>query len=361
MTDLDRASLDRILPATSGSADWNDVRRRSGAHQRRRRLVVVLATVAIVGVGAASAFATRALFLDKGFIGLPPVGATPSAPESGKLVVHYFGPAQAGGGPKINIWVYADGRRISLGGEAVPESANALSTGFLEQHLTPEGVELLRREILSIKGEFGNEPPPAAPPPPCAEGQSSGDGSCAPPTAPPPPDQAIEVPFYTFVEVAGVGRLERVARADDLDRLMERIANPASWLPASAWADTETRAYVASKYAICYSGWPPDEPMERSRVLAMFPGAVRDRLSSAAFREGPPFGSPGHFRPSSEYCFDASTDGARELVVALDAAGLDRQGASRLNYRLEGKGDEEATIYFEPYLPHGEFTCSACG
>ena len=72
MTDLDRASLDRILPATSGSADWNDVLRRSGAHQRRRRLVVVLATVAIVAVGAASAFGMRAVFLDKGFIGLPP-------------------------------------------------------------------------------------------------------------------------------------------------------------------------------------------------------------------------------------------------------------------------------------------------
>lgn len=344
--------------------DWADVRRRLAPPRtmRRRRLVIAFAVMAaVVALAATAVGAVRVLVLDKGFIGLPPVGATPSTPESGELVVYYFGPAQAGPGPKIRVWVYADGRRISLGGEEVPESANALSTGFLEQRLTPAGVELLRREILSIRGEFGDEPPPAAPPPPCLTGQSPGDGSCAPPTPAPAPDQAIELPFYTILEVAGVGRLERVERAGDLDRLMERIANPASWLPASAWADGATRAYVSSKYSICYGGWPPDEPMERSRALAMFPEAVRDRLSSAGFREGPLFGSPGNFRPSHEYCFDATTDKARSLVAVLDAAGLERHGALRLNYRLKGKGDEEATLYFEPYLPHGEFTCSACG
>ncbi len=34
--------------------------------------------------------AVRVFFLDKGFIGLPPVGATPSAPESGELVLHWW-------------------------------------------------------------------------------------------------------------------------------------------------------------------------------------------------------------------------------------------------------------------------------
>ena len=91
MTDLDRVSLDRILPAASGSADWDDVLRRSGArHGGRRRRLVVLAVVALVAVATASAFGVRAFVLDKGIVGLPPVGATPSTPENGVLEMYYW-------------------------------------------------------------------------------------------------------------------------------------------------------------------------------------------------------------------------------------------------------------------------------
>ena len=34
MTELDRTSLDRLLPFTPGPADWDDVLSRSGARQR---------------------------------------------------------------------------------------------------------------------------------------------------------------------------------------------------------------------------------------------------------------------------------------------------------------------------------------
>ena len=52
VTELDRASLDRLLPATPGPADWDDVMSRAGTHQRRRRrLLVVLAAVALVSWG----------------------------------------------------------------------------------------------------------------------------------------------------------------------------------------------------------------------------------------------------------------------------------------------------------------------
>ena len=58
MTDLDRTSLDRILPSTTGSPDWDDVMSRSRAQlgRRRRRVVVALAAAALVAVGTASAF-----------------------------------------------------------------------------------------------------------------------------------------------------------------------------------------------------------------------------------------------------------------------------------------------------------------
>ena len=135
------------------SGNWDDVLDRAGTARtgrqrlerfrfvpaRRRRLVVVLAAVALATAVTAAGWAiVREVVLHKGFVGLPPVGATPSAPESGELVIQYWldtdGPKGAG---EARAWVYADGRLITL------------RRGFLEQRLTPEGVELLRSEIVS--------------------------------------------------------------------------------------------------------------------------------------------------------------------------------------------------------------------
>jgi TolB protein len=57
MTELDRASLDRILPSTPGPANWEDVLRRSDARRgtRRRRLVALAAAGLVIVVGTASA------------------------------------------------------------------------------------------------------------------------------------------------------------------------------------------------------------------------------------------------------------------------------------------------------------------
>ena len=85
------------------AGNWDDVLDRAGARKvggplgpfraaqgRRRRLLVVLAVVAFVAVVSASAFAVRALVIDKGIVGLPPVGATPSTPKSGVLEMYYW-------------------------------------------------------------------------------------------------------------------------------------------------------------------------------------------------------------------------------------------------------------------------------
>jgi hypothetical protein len=48
--------------------------------------VAAAALVAVVGTAAAIG-TVRDFILDRGFIGLPPQGATPSAPESGELVL----------------------------------------------------------------------------------------------------------------------------------------------------------------------------------------------------------------------------------------------------------------------------------
>jgi hypothetical protein len=153
-------------------------------------------------------------------------------------------------------------------------------------------------------------------------------------------------------------------QANALYRLNRRLSDPASWLPKSAWVDSDIRAYVSSKYAVCYAGWPPDQQIERSRVLGLLPAAARDLLGDAPLRQGPLFGEPGNFRPSYEYCADMTTDKARAVAVALDDAGLERaSGANRLHYRIEApdSNPDVSSVYFEPYLPHGEIVCTVCG
>ena len=358
MTDLDRSSLDRILPPTPGAADWDDVLLRSGARHGVRRVVVLAAAVLVVVVGTASAFGgVRTFFLDRDFLGLAPLGSTPSSPESGDLEIFYWIQPGAPEPPReqrrSRNWVYADGRLIS----------DRFANGLVEQRLTPEGLELLRSEILST-GEFSLEQPPPPPPPPCLPGQSTGDNGCAPPQPLPSPGEPIETPFGTTIVVRDVGHLSRVDRASDLYRLEERLTSPGSWLPATAWVDREVKAYVPATYAVCSGGWPPDRPIERARLLSLLPPAAADLLrAKGTTRHEGLFGSPGDFHVVVDHCSDVTSEEAHMLAQSLDdAAGFEPMGL-RLGYRFGTPGSDEKTaeIYFEPYLPHGEVLCSVCG
>src|SRR4029453_8843514 len=80
----------------------------------------------------------------EGINGLPPEGATPSAPERGELVVALTS-GTIPGGSHDRVWVYADGRVISR----VYLPALEPYSGLVEQHLTPEGVDSLRSSVLS--------------------------------------------------------------------------------------------------------------------------------------------------------------------------------------------------------------------
>ena len=85
------------------------------------------------------------------FVALPPVGATPSAPESGELVIYYRLDVKNDIKPAHGRWrwVYADGRLLTADmadGTAgatptCPRPTSRWSSGLLEQRLTPEGVE----------------------------------------------------------------------------------------------------------------------------------------------------------------------------------------------------------------------------
>ncbi len=348
MIDLDRTSFDRVLPAAPGRADWDDVLGRANVRQRRhrRRLVVLAAAALVVAVGTASAIGSvRAFFLDQGFIGLPPKGATPSNPESGELVVNFYGRSTTLGGSLSRVWVYADGRMIWHREGEVPKGANKRTSGFLEQRLTPEGVELLRSEVLAT-GLFGQDLTLLS------------------------PRFREHNTVWGYVEVRNGNRAIRITWEDprlDPEKDEGTIATPeqvsalvqvdalvteaASWLPASAWEVRRIRAYVPSRYAICLAVGGPAPPIEPSRILPLLPEPAQDLLRAREFAAGG--------------CTDLTTAEARALGDALNTAGLEQFRGQRIDlsvlaYRLEISGRIGA-VFFEPYLPHGEFTCSACG
>jgi hypothetical protein len=63
------------------------------------------------------------------------------------------------------------------------------------------------------------------------------------------------------------------------------------------------------------------------------------------------------------YCSKLTTEEAREVVEALSGLDPDPGQGARLAYRLAQGVHwwETTTIWFEPYFPHGQVTCSACG
>jgi len=309
----------------------------------RLAMLVALAAAALVAVGATSAFAMRAFVLDKGLVGLPPVGATPSAPESGVLEMYYWlHPLVAGKNarPGGQSWVYADGRLIRLlyGGSDLPEAANRWRSGFLEQRLKPKGVELLRSEIVST-GLFGHEPP-------CMNFIQllHGEQRVAPVNS-----------KGKLCSKDGTPIAATPQQANARDRLVGRLANPESWLPASAWKQPKIRAYVPSRFAVCASLIVSDKlrPMGTARIVALLPKAAQSEL------RGRDWNAPG----AEPGCFAVTTKGARSLAKALDDAGpVKKGGAFHLNYRFDAPSpSRQVWIVFEPYLPHGETTCSACG
>ena len=319
---------------------------------RSRRLVVVLAALALATAVTTAGWAiVREVVLHEHFVGLPPVGATPSAPERGELVIQYRLDTDdleaAHGGWR---WVYADGRLLTADerpmtlreNSDLPEASDRWSSGFLEQRLTPEGVELLRSEIVST-GLFEHHQPA---------------GSRSSP--------------HNVIQVRIGDRFVRV-QAKFPRRLRERLANPASWLPASAWEDRRIRAYVASSYAISY--WAQPQTLERSSILSLLPATAEDMLRAKDAVTGQHhLGYPGFPLLSiSHYVSELTTEEARALAQALDA-GLKRDPATGLGYSFEipgtsvdplppekGSVRNKVFIGFSPLLPHGESVCLQCG
>src|SRR3990170_4409003 len=158
-----------------------------------------------------------------GFIGLPPEGATPSTPKHGQLVVSLDGRSTTEE-RRTRIYVYADGRVIWDQEGDLPYGANPVTTGFLEQRLTPEGLDRLRSEIVST-GLFGHDLQLLS-----TYGVIWGDVRLR------EGDRLIDVSWSNpdiYPQDPGTDASPEQARA--LDRLAALLTHPESWLPGIAW------------------------------------------------------------------------------------------------------------------------------
>lgn len=323
---------------------WDDVLRRAGVARkdgrklegRRRRRVLMLAVAALVvaAVAAAAFGAVRVLLLDKGLIGLAPEGATPSTPERGELVLN-FGFGHTMGDPgRFTVLVYADGRMIwqRVG------YANS-GDGFLERRLTPEGVELVRAEVISTglvdydlhlhSGQglnFGGID------------FRTGDRRVLVTWG----DDGLDSPY------SNVAREPTPEQASALIRLDARLEDPTSWLPTSAWENPEIIPYVPSAYSVCYRG---GQGVELSRVLALLPPAAVDLLRIQDRTRG----EYTNFTGASfvYWCSELTNEEARALERILDEAGVNGvKDVFGLEYGALGPGATEFWLKFNPMFPH---------
>ena len=241
-------------------------------------------------------------YRDVGIIGLPPLGATPSDSTETELIETFWRP-----GPpyKGAAFLYEDGRLIW--NEYFAE-ANSRSTGWLEQSLTDEGIELLRALAL----------------------ETNSDGP-------------------------------RLMKPEELPDL----------LPARAWVDRAVRPYVPSGYAACLFVTEQENPfiesdMTPQEMLAALPRAARDLLRDRPFVRSDAYGGDSSGGVSD--CLGLDVADARRLERALRAAGFE-QDARRNDYLLEyhtvldrpEDGTWWLSVWFEPILPDGTITCSSCG
>jgi hypothetical protein len=275
-----------------------------------------------------------------GLPGLPPPGATPSAPETGELVAsmweHEGAPGSFGNGW---LYLYADGRLLwEQLGPANPTG------GWLERRLTPEGVQLIQYEIIATGLFDPDQLPPAA-----NDGFPRGVNGGS-------------------VQVRNGDQLVYVNRV--LPDLFERLAGLWSWLPTGAWEEIEAKPYVPSRYAVCLHHNGNTAPADAPDGLALLPVSARNLLANASRLQVADLAAvdPGlmGLQGLNEYCYDVTTEEARTLATTLNGAeGIDElpqrsYDGSELFYLLSVTLEEynanpfnAITLAIWPMLPHG--------
>jgi hypothetical protein len=332
----------------------DDIVRRRERKRRNQRLVAGVVAIAIFVVPVAVILAnggwsgrTQApaddgptvapdVFPQVGLVGLPPAGATPSTPTRGELVASFlFGHTQGDPG-RFHVYLYADGRLISWQLDS--------QRGYVEQRLTSEGVQQMTDEVLG-SGLFDGDLPHLA------GMQDLFFGQIGVRTA----ERFITVTWGDCCDPRTSAQIQvrpTSAQASAIRRLSERVEDPASWLPASAWEDSTFAPYVASRYSVCYES---QQATDLSGVLSSLPRPAQDMLAplDRTHEEIPQL----HARPILSWCSHFSVEDARSLVRILLNAGIGEGDFGDLLSFDVGKpadagGATDVGISLGPVLPH---------
>jgi len=305
-----------------------------------RVLVVAIALFALLVTTLAGAFVTGSYLRENAsdaipaerafvepFTGLPPLGVEPSKPETGELVLTFTGRVSSYGLRFTKV--YEDGRLIT--GVERPGTYDVI-----EQHLTPEGVDLMRSAVLTdtaldrdLDSLYRQHNP-----------LSSGGGPGA---------------VWAWLQ-AQVGEQRFQVGWSDPD-LPARIVDPGSWLPAHAWLDQRSMPYVASRYAVCVGipvawGAAPD-PRSAAEVFELLPEPSRSLIRSSAVASTPDAENPGCL-------YEVATADARVIAPTLDRTMADTGTILRWTTRGQPSGRGEVTVELLRVLPDGGSVCN-CG
>ena len=304
------------------------------ARQRARRrrqaygaVAVVIAAVVAVTVAINSSDVTHSepSGLDT------PAGAAATAP-TGELVASMHLWQAVPGHRDVWLYLYADGRLISLTGNGA----------WLERRLTPEAVAGVQDEIIST-GLFDADRRPSGSQRPAGNDIQVRNG-----------DRLVNLPL-------GDGQEDWTP---EFVRLAGRLATLQSWLPATAWAQSETTSYVPQRYAVCAPNTQTDS-LERAELLSHLPTAAAAVLETANLPPWdemlPEIDPAGHQRRGDDgLCFDLPADQAQRVAQSLDSnVNLPSRGHGYLEF--DTPGSVTIGLLFYAILPHGAPECACYG
>ena len=350
-TNVDAIAVARLAIASNRRRWWPTRADRGLLFVGVTVLLLVAVAVGAVAVGAnpfrrdPTDLLTQSGFVEP-FVGLAPVGAPPSTPESGDLVFSFYGRVDSIAMDFHRMSLYADGRLIwtrnldwrnrnnaaennnAAGNLARPAFGDLEpTTAVIEQRLTPEGVELFRSEVMATAEAMGP--------------YRSGD------------DVDARAPGVLWGGMTIKVANERLVATWSDPALPGRIADPMTWLPADAWADQRLAGYVPTRYAYCYY-----TPVDPGLALQALPARAREVLAAPSTTVA----AVGQSGPDCPYRL--SLDGAHALSAALDEAGMVQESGSRsIGYRITEPARRDGasfTVYLLPMLPDGDIVCE-CG